>query len=143
MIPTSTKSLKLVAAGLVMLALFRALPAFATTIIVNTELDETISGDGLCSLREAINNANGKTDTTGGDCNSGTGNDTIAILLLGKEIDLGSSLPTIENTLTIVGSGVTGISGFGSSNRIFSIAASATVTLNDLIGTAVSFGAEL
>src|SRR5580704_10173617 len=93
MIPTSTKSLKLVAAGLVMLALFRALPAFATTIIVNTELDETISGDGLCSLREAINNANGKTDTTGGDCNSGTGNDTIAILLLGKEIDLGSSLP--------------------------------------------------
>ena len=115
-----------------MLALSSALPAFATTIIVNTELDETAAGDGLCSLREAINNANAKTDTTGGDCNPGTGNDTIAILVLGKEIDLGSSLPTIENTLTIVGSGVTGVSGFGSSNRIFSIAASATVTLNDL-----------
>jgi CSLREA domain-containing protein len=116
-----------------MLALFGALPSFAATIIVNTATDSTTAGDGFCSLREAINNANAKSDTTSGDCNAGTGNDSIAILLLGDEVHLGSNLPAIENTLTIVGSAVTGVSAYGSSNvRIFSIAASATVTLTDL-----------
>jgi CSLREA domain-containing protein len=40
----------------------------ASTITVNTLSDSSVSGDGLCSLREAINNANSPgADTTGGD----------------------------------------------------------------------------
>jgi CSLREA domain-containing protein len=35
-------------------------------IVVNTLSDSSPSGDHLCSLREAINNANGKSETTGG-----------------------------------------------------------------------------
>jgi CSLREA domain-containing protein len=55
-------------------------PAHASaTIIVNTATDDSTSGDGLCSLRKAINNANAKGDTTGGDCNPGSGNDTIIL----------------------------------------------------------------
>jgi CSLREA domain-containing protein len=110
----------------------------SATIIVNTGTDESVAGDGLCSLREAINNANSPgTDTTNGDCNVGTGNDTIAIFLLGQWIQLSNPMPTIQNTLTIVGSAVTGINAFNGnpgniSGGIFSIAPSATVVLNDL-----------
>lgn len=50
---------------------------FANAIVVNSNLDTTSPGDGDCTLREAINNANGDTDTTGGDCAAGSGTDTI------------------------------------------------------------------
>jgi len=41
---------------------------------VNSLSDASTSGDGLCSLREAINNSNNPgTDTTGGDCAIATG----------------------------------------------------------------------
>ena len=43
-------------------------------IVVNTLSDASTSGDGLCSLREAINNSNNPgTDTTGGDFAIATG----------------------------------------------------------------------
>lgn len=41
--------------------------ARAATITVNSNLDNTTAGDGFCTLREAINNANADADTTGGD----------------------------------------------------------------------------
>ena len=42
----------------------------ASPIIVNTLADNVISGDGLCTLREAIDNVNSGSDTTDGDCAS-------------------------------------------------------------------------
>jgi CSLREA domain-containing protein len=53
--------------------------ARAATITVNSTLDNTTAGDGNCTLREAINNANADADTTGGDCAAGTGHDTITL----------------------------------------------------------------
>src|SRR5208337_440484 len=54
-----------------------ALHATVNVITVNTLADETTPGDKLCSLREAINNANSASDTTSGDCAAGKGNDLI------------------------------------------------------------------
>ena len=76
----------------------------ATTITVNTTSDETIT-DGQCSLREAINNANANTDTTGGDCAAGSGVDTIGLAGLSGAITLSSNLPSINGDLTLTGPG--------------------------------------
>jgi CSLREA domain-containing protein len=53
--------------------------AHAASIVVNSNIDEvsSTSGDGNCTLREAIQNANTDSDTTGGDCTAGSGSDTI------------------------------------------------------------------
>ena len=60
----------MVLAGTILGFSFRA---FAATITVNSNEDTATSGDGKCTLREAINNANaqGGGDTTGGDCTPG------------------------------------------------------------------------
>jgi CSLREA domain-containing protein len=59
------------------------LSAATGTIIVNTLSDENTPGDALCSLREAINNANHRSDTTKGDCATRTGIDTIIFSVSG------------------------------------------------------------
>jgi CSLREA domain-containing protein len=74
--------------------------ACAATITVNTLADESTPSDGLCSLRETINNANSASDTTGGDCSAGTGTDTINFTGSGT-IKLNSPLPVITSHLTI------------------------------------------
>jgi uncharacterized repeat protein (TIGR01451 family)/CSLREA domain-containing protein len=77
----------------------------ATTITVNTTSDETVT-DGQCSLREAINNANANTDTTGGDCIAGSlGADMIDMSSLSGTITLSSNLPSINEDLTLTGPG--------------------------------------
>ena len=43
-------------------------PARAAGIVVNSAADNTIAGDGDCTLREAIANAESDFDFTGGDC---------------------------------------------------------------------------
>jgi len=79
--------------------------ASAASIIVNTNLDSSTAGDGLCSLREAINNANLDTDTTGGDCTAGApGTDTITFAG-DYTITLTSALPTVTDGLVITGNG--------------------------------------
>lgn len=45
-----------------------AASAQATIITVNSKEDNQISGDGKCTLREAIQNSAQNADTTGGDC---------------------------------------------------------------------------
>ena len=51
---------------------------YAATITVNSADDNLTGNDNLCTLREAIMNANSGTDTTSGDCLSGVvGLDTI------------------------------------------------------------------
>src|SRR5271155_2827274 len=97
---------------LAVLVLLTALPALtlhnsiqsANTITVNTLSDSSTAGDGLCSLREAITNANSASDTTAGDCVAGTGNDTI-VFSLGGTIPAASTLPSPGAVLEIEGSG--------------------------------------
>jgi CSLREA domain-containing protein len=108
----------------------------SSTITVNTLGDETTSRDGLCSLREAISNANSPgVDTTGGDCATGTGQDTINFTVSGT-ITLSSTLPVIVNSspgsLTIDGNGqaitIDGAHQFG----ILVVISGATLNLNNL-----------
>ncbi len=66
--------------------------ARAATITVNSTADNLTAGDGNCTLREAIMNANSDSDTTGGDCSAGNGADTIDV-------------PAGIYTLSIVGAG--------------------------------------
>jgi CSLREA domain-containing protein len=56
---------------------FAPSPVAAAVIEVDTEADNATAGDGDCTLREAINNANSDSDTTGDDCEAGTGVDSI------------------------------------------------------------------
>jgi len=58
-----------------------ALPAaaLAATLNVNSTADELIAGNGQCTLREAIINANGDGDDTAGDCPAGSGADLINV----------------------------------------------------------------
>lgn len=68
--------------ALLALSLYPARVARAATISVNSTADNLTAGDGDCTLREAIMNANlpGGGDTTGGDCIAGdAGADTIDI----------------------------------------------------------------
>jgi CSLREA domain-containing protein len=101
----------------------------ANTITVNTLLDSSVASDGVCSLREAITNANAKSDTTGGDCVAGIGTDTIAFSVSGK-ITVASILPSIANTVEVDGTGQTIVIDGGGTNGIF--VNSGVLTLNNL-----------
>ena len=110
--------------------------AQGATIAVNSLADNTTTGDGNCTLREAINNANSDSDTSGGDCAAGTGDDTITFSVSGT-ITLGSALPTIVSTatagkLTIDGSGQSITVSGNDSVRVFAVASGAELTLNSL-----------
>ena len=75
-------------------------------IVVNDLGDNTTAGDNKCTLREAINNANTNSDTTGGDCVGGSGADTITFSVSGTIYAQGT-LPTINSDMTIDGLGQT------------------------------------
>ena len=112
-------------------------PRALDVISVNTLADPlTTPPNGSCSLREAIENANSPgADTTGGDCATGTGDDTIDFSLSGT-ITLSGTLPAIANTspnsLTIDGSGQSiTIDGAGL-YQVLVLNAVATLNLNDL-----------
>ena len=79
--------------------------ASAATITVNTNGDNTIAGDGQCTLREAIANVNAAADTSAGDCTSGTGaGDMIAFnLALPATVRLTGGRLTITQNVTITG----------------------------------------
>ncbi len=76
-------------------------PALASNLTVNSQTDNSLSGDGICSLREAINNANSNSDTSGGDCAAGAGSDAISFSVSGT-IVLGSSLSISDTALTML-----------------------------------------
>ncbi len=112
--------------------------AFGATITVTSNLDNTIAGNGYCTLREAINNANANSDTTAGDCAAGLAGSGDIIVFSGllvtpATITLGTTLPTISDTtgLTINGADNFTVSG-NDSVRVFLVGGSAVLTLDSL-----------
>lgn len=90
----------LAAVLLLCLVLLPARRAYASSIVVNSLADNATANNDLCTLREAINNANSTSgDTTSGDCaagsNSPTG-DTITFSVSGT-ISTSSALPGIQD----------------------------------------------
>jgi CSLREA domain-containing protein len=84
-------------------AMLAASAAQATTYTVNTLADESSTDGTSCSLRDAINAANGSPNSTSSCSTAGTGSDTITFSLTGT-ITLGGALPTItDKDLTITG----------------------------------------
>lgn len=87
--------------------------ARAVNIVVNTTTDREKAGDGSCTLREAINNANTNKDNTNGDCLVGSPVPTIDKITF----NIGSSqqtiipnyaLPTITEAVVIDGTSQSG-----------------------------------
>ncbi len=97
-------------------------------------------GNGQCSLIEAINNANTDSDTSGGDCVTGAGADTInlpaggAFTFTASYIyDAGNNgLPSITSDITINGNGSTlDLGGAAVGIRLARVSASGDLTVVD------------
>jgi LPXTG-site transpeptidase (sortase) family protein len=113
-------------------------PVRAANLVVNNNGDTVVSGDGNCTLREAINNANTNSDTTGGDCTAGSGADTITFNANYTITLVGSQLPVVSSVITITGNGAanTIIQANAAANtatyRVFEVGLSGNLTLNGL-----------
>jgi len=105
--------------------------ASAATITVNTLTDENNTNGAACSLREAINNANGDNTTNGLGCVAGSGTDDIVFSVNGT-ITPTTVLPTITTSLNVTGNGagLLTISG-NNAQRVFVINGG-TVSINNL-----------
>ncbi|MEZ5331005.1 MAG: right-handed parallel beta-helix repeat-containing protein [Thermoanaerobaculia bacterium] len=77
------------------------------TITVTSDQDDEVSGDGQCTLREALNNANAGGSTAGGDCTEGSaGLDTIAFDIAPPTVHtivLQSALPEVVDPVVVDG----------------------------------------
>jgi hypothetical protein len=82
--------------GALLLAALGVSPASAANLSVNTLSATHTAADGLCTLSEAITNANEDSDTTSGDCAAGSGADTITFRVSGT-VTLDSILPNITD----------------------------------------------
>jgi CSLREA domain-containing protein len=131
----------------VLLATLSGSLARPDTIVVNSTADNVTAGDGNCTLREAIMNANlpAGGDTTGGDCVAGSaGTDTIALpagtyrlTIGGTDEDLNAIGDLdITDSLTITGRG-TGVAVVDAAgiDRVFHIVGAVTVGLNGVTVT--------
>jgi CSLREA domain-containing protein len=115
-------------------------PAHAASLVVNSSLDNATASNGACTLREAINNANADSDTTGGDCIAGSGADTINFTSTNMTITLGSQLPAVTSPITIYGYGnsaiYTIIQADANPNtatyRVFEVSAAGNLTIDNL-----------
>lgn len=87
----------------VVAALLSAAPAASAAITVNTTKDETISGDGTCSLREAVLTVNGSQSPDCAAPNS-TGPTTVALAAGTYHLTLGTGL-VVLNGIAIQGPG--------------------------------------
>ncbi|MBK9923775.1 MAG: sortase [Anaerolineales bacterium] len=135
---TFIKTIKIITITALMLAWIKVQPVYAASLVVNTNTDNTTAGDGLCTLREAINNANSNSDTTNGDCVAGAGADTISFAGNYTITLSGSQLPVVTTTITINGNGETNTTIQANANpnvatnRIFEVASTGNLTLNGL-----------
>lgn len=106
--------------------------ALGATFTVTTDLDD-ISTNSLCSLREAISNANTDSNTYTDCLEAGSGGDTIVFADGITTITLSATLPTITdfNGLTINGGGDVIIDG-SDTYRILLVDTGAALTLENL-----------
>ena len=106
-------------------------PSPASSVLVNTLVDENGSNPDACSLREAIIANNTNTDF--GGCADPKGSIGFAPSLSGTIQLAGSSLPTIAANLNINGPGAATISISGSNQfRVFDIGAGSNVEIKGL-----------
>jgi CSLREA domain-containing protein len=117
----------------------------AAGLITITSNADTTGSDGVCTLREAITNANNDAGTYG-DCAAGSGADTLtfATALAGSVISLatigdttlGPTALGVTSNITILGDSNEGITIERSSSaadmRLFYVGAGASLTLKDL-----------
>ena len=82
------------------------LPSAQAAMITVNSLSDALAGDGQCTLREAITNANADNQSGSTDCVAGAGADVINISVAGT-INLLSVLPVITTVMTINGLGPT------------------------------------
>ena len=119
------------------------------SITVNSIEDVLSPGDGLCTLREAIINANANCDQSGGDCVAGSGADTIELPAGTYSIDIqGSDEDQAEtgdldvtDDLTLAGASTESTTILGGVDTIIHVAA-ANLEVSDLTldgGTASHF----
>jgi hypothetical protein len=100
----------------------------SSNAVVNTLIDDSTLGDGLCSLRKAINNANAGSDVSSGDCIIGS---QIVFSVSGK-ISLVSTLPEVTGLVTIDGSGQTISIDGGGSIQVLQVSADGSLNLETL-----------
>ncbi len=112
--------------------------AVPPSMIIVTSLEDdagAVAGNGYCTLREAINNANSPgTDTTEGDCDVPPVSTPVEItFLFDGTIMLSSALPQIASpvNLTVNGAPSVIIDGMNS-YQVFNVASGATLTLTNL-----------
>jgi hypothetical protein len=111
-------------------------PVYAAGMAVNTDVDE-ITTNGLCSLREAITNANDDVATYP-DCASGAEADTITFAGDYTITLDGSQLPAVTSDLIINGNGAENTIIQASANpaaatyRVFEVSNTGNLTLNNL-----------
>jgi LPXTG-site transpeptidase (sortase) family protein len=135
---TFIKTIKIITITALMLVWVKVQPAYAASLVVNTNTDNTTAGDSRCTLREAINNANSDSDTTSGDCVAGAGADTISFAGNYTITLSGSQLPVVTTTITINGNGTTktiiqaNANPNVATNRIFEVSNTGNLTLNGL-----------
>ena len=87
-------------------------PLYPAVITVD-DSTSTVASDGLCSLPEAIDNANADADTTGGDCVAGSGADTallttsVSLTVVDTYYAGPTGLPVVTTDITVDGAGFT------------------------------------
>lgn len=109
--------------------------ALAATIVVNSLDDTVVSGDGVCTLREAVLNAEGDNHSGSTDCAAGSGADTITFSLSGT-ISLASGLTiTTAGGLTIDGGEGITMRGFFPFASVLTVDAPGVLTLRHLTVT--------
>lgn len=119
-----------------LLLAFSLSPVYAGSTSISTTAD-TVSGDGFCSLREAISDSNAGSNVSG-DC-TGIAGATNTLFITAGDYTLSSALPDITSNIMIskVGVGAVNIQANVAANtatyRIFLIASGGSLTLNTII----------
>jgi CSLREA domain-containing protein len=114
-------------------------------IVVDSLADDATAGNGNCTLREAMNNANTNSDATAGDCAAGTSDDTITfdsgLFVFGDRriegttstIVLGGNELSISQDLTIDGPGADKLTVHGNNvSRVISIGSGVDASISGL-----------
>ena len=133
------RAMRLMAVGLLVLP-----QTVAPAVITVDGTDSTIAVDSVCSLREAIINANNNDQSGSTDCAAGAGPDTITLiadvtltLVDNYSYDSDRGLPVISTDVTIGGGFTIDRDGGAPAFGIFAVSSSGTLSLVD---TTVSGG---